>query len=264
MVRIHRRDAYISARPWLRLIALLLALAVLAAACADQSGFPDPSDPVASTPWPDYELLRYDIIDQTDEMLGTVDFEIERQGDEYQIRILFLLTAGAVRDERTLRVRADTLEPLHYELLATDAENNRIEARGTYGVDDEGEPIVDTVVIENGKRDEKRVQTGQFAFDTDSSAWLWRSIAFAQDHEVSYRSVNVRAQRSQLVRLRVVGQDLLSTPAGDILAWQLEARPGLEQQHIWFQVDRPNVLVRWDLQPRRYLLREIVTERPSE
>jgi len=243
-----------------RWLPVVLAAVLIGAACSRASDFPDASDPVRFMPWPDYELLRYDIIDQTGVTLGTVDFEVDRQDDEYQFRVLFLLPGGNVRDETFLHVVADTLAPLRYERVATD-DDDTIEVKGVYGTDDEGEAIVDSVVIENGSREEERVSIGEFAFDTESSAWLWRSIDLSQDYEVSYRSVNVRASRSQLVRLRVIGQDLLRTPAGLFQTWQVEARPGLDRQTVWYAVDAPHLLVRWDLQPRQYLLREIVTER---
>ena len=245
------------------LMAGLAVGALVAAACAAGTNFPSPSDPVSAIPWPDYELLRYDIIDQTGETLGTVDFEVERVGAEYRLRILFLLSGGEARDEVLLAVRADTLQPLRYERLAV-APGRRLEAEGRYGRDEEGEPILESVVIEDGEREEERLRIGDSAFDTDSSAWLWRSVAFATDLELTYRSVNVRVQRSQLVRLRVVGQDMLRTPVGTVLAWQLEARPGLERQNVWYQVDPPHLLLRWDLEPLRYLLREVHNERAAE
>ena len=244
----------------MRWLPIVMALVLIGAACSRASEFPDASDPVRSMPWPDYELLRYDILDQTGLTLGTVDFEVDRQGEEYQFRVLFLLTEGNARDETFLHVVAETLAPLRYERLATD-DDDRIEVMGVYGTDEDGEAIVDSVVIDNGSREEDRVSIGEFAFDTESSAWLWRSIDLSQDYEVSYRSVNVPASRSQLVRLRVIGQDPIRTPAGTFQTWQVEARPGLNRQTVWYGVDAPHLLVRWDLQPRRYLLREIVTER---
>lgn len=248
-------------RGFLRL-PLLLAASVVATACAAAGDFPDPSNPVTSISWPDYELLRYLITDQTNATLGTAEFEIERDGDEFQMRILFLLPDSGVSDEVFLRTRADTLKPVRYSRLAT-SPDERVEAGGVYGRDAEGQSIVDTTLAENGEQKLKRVTIGEFAFDNDSAAWLWRSIAFAQDFGVTYRSVNVRQQRSQLVRLRVVGQDLVRTPAGEFLAWQLEVLGGAEVQHVWFQVEPPHRLVRWDLQPRQYHLMEIVTQRPA-
>ena len=259
------RERLVSPRRSL-LLMLGLTAALLVAACTEGSDFPDPSNPVANTPWPDYELLRYDITDQTEVSIGTVDFEVERQDDEFRLRILFLLPQSGAEDELTLFVDAATLEPLRYERLATTTDQ-RVEVTATYGrdpaSDPPGQPIVDTVVIDDGERSELRLELDEHAFDTDSSAWLWRAIGFEIDQELSYRSVNVFAQRSQLVGLRVRGQDQIRTPAGDFLAWQLEIRPGVERQTVWYAVDAPHILVRWDLEPRRYLLREIVTERPA-
>ena len=243
-----------------RFAALAMAVALLttfAAACADGAGFPEPSDPVGSTPWPDYELLRYDITDQTGARVGGVDFEVERRGDEYRLRVLFLLPETATEDETIVFVDAASLRPLRYERLAT-TPDERVEVRATYGVDADGQRFVDS------DRWEDRLELDDFSFDTDSSAWLWRTLPFALDLELSYRNVNVFARRTQVVGLRVRGQDEIHTPVGDFLAWQLEVRPGVERQTAWFAVDAPHILVRWDLEPRRYLLSEIVTERPAE
>ena len=244
-------------------IAIVL-LTTFAAACGDGTGFPEPSDPVGRAPWPDYELLRYDITDQTGARVGGVDFEVERRGDEYRLRVLFLLPATATEDETVLFVDARSLRPLRYERLAT-TPDERVEVRAAYGVGADGQRFVDSVVVDSsGDRQEERLELDDFSFDTDSSAWLWRTLPFALDLELSYRNVNVFAQRTQLVGLRVRGQDEIHTPVGDFLAWQLEVRPGVERQTAWFAVDAPHILVRWDLEPRRYLLSEILTERPAE
>ena len=245
------------------LFSLLGLAAALLAACTPGIGFPDPSNPVAGIPWPDYELLRYDITDQTELKLGTVDFEIERLDDEFRIRVHFLLPQSGAEDEIVLHIDARTLAPLRYERLATTLDE-RIEVTATYGVDADGRRFLDSLVVNGDDREQLRLELDEHSFDTDSSAWLWRAIAFEVDQELSYRSVNVFAQRSQLVGLRVRGQDEIRTPAGDFLAWQLEIRPGVERQTAWFTVDAPHLLVRWDLEPRRYLLREIVTAKPPD
>ena len=166
-------------------LAFLIVPALLLGACAAESSFADPSDPVSVVPWPDYELLRYDVTDQTEQPLGSLDLEIRRDGAAYVIHVLFQLDSG-VRDETRLRVAADTLQPLEYERLAIDG-GESIDVMGFYH-----DGVLDSVVAENGKRTMKQLETGEFAFDNDSSAFLWRTIAFAQDYEVVYRSVNVR------------------------------------------------------------------------
>lgn len=240
----------------------LLAVVVLLAAACSESDFPDPTDPVAGIPWPDYELLRYDITDQREVKLGTVDMEVRRDGGLFELRLVFLLPDRQVRDEIFVTVDAETLEPLTYTRLAEDPDN-RIEVTGTYRDGDEGR-VLDTTVDDNGDLEEKLVELDEFAFDTDSSAWLWRSIVFEQDREITYSSVNAVQQRTQLVRLQVVGQDKLQVPLGDFLAWQIEVRPGLDRQNVWYEVEAPHRLIRWDLEPRRYQLREVVTEPPDD
>ena len=239
-------------------LAVCALVVVLVAACSEESEFPDASDPVSAMPWPDYELTRYTITDQTDEVLGSVEFEIARQGEEYALRVLFLLDDPPLRDETTVRIRADSLEPISYERRASDDED-RLEVTGSYG----GGTVV-VRKVENEEEEVGTVETGEFAFDNDSSAWLWRSIAFDQDAQVVYRSVNVPQRRSQLVRLRVRGQDCVAVPAGNFLAWQVEVRPGLDRQTVWYTVEDPQLLIRWDQEPRRFLLREVVTARGAD
>lgn len=237
---------------------LVTAIMLMAAACSSGSDFPDPSNPVSGTPWPDYELLRYDITDQRDVKLGTVDMEIRLVGDLYEMRLLFLLPETEVRDEIFVTVDAETLAPLSYSRLAEDPDN-RIEAAGTYREGEDG-PLLESLVTDNGEEESERIELSEFAFDTDSSAWLWRSIAFEEGIELTYSSVNVLRQRAQLVRLEVVGQDVVRAPAGAFLSWQIEVRPGLDRQNAWYEVAPPHRLIRWDLEPRRYTLREVVTD----
>ncbi len=239
----------------LMLVAMLM---LVVAACGNGANFPEPGNPVSSTPWPDYELLSYDITDQRDVNLGTVDMEVRRVGGGYEMRLLFLLPETEVRDEIFVTVDAVTLLPLRYSRLAQDPDN-RIAASGTYHDGDDG-PMLDSSVTDNGDKKSKLVDLSPFSFDTDSSAWLWRSIAFEEGAELTYSSVNVLRQRTQLVRLEVMGQDVVWAPAGQFLSWQLELRPGLDRQNAWYEVAPPHRLIRWDLEPRRYTLREVVTD----
>ena len=234
---------------------------LLLLACSSSSQFDEPSNPVAQIPWPDYERLTYAIYDQTDAELGTLVLETRREGDIYVLRLRFERD-GSVIDEREVRVDARTLTPISSRLDAAWADE-QVSVSGQYGTDSEGGFYVDGIVVENGERTEERTEAGDQAFDNDSSAWLWRSIAFAEDHELTYRSVNVYRGRSQLVQLAVRGQDTLRGPDGDVIVWQVVVTPGVEISRAWYEVEPPHRLIRWDLQPRRFLLREVSTEPPS-
>ena len=142
------------------LFSLLGLAAALLAACTPGIGFPDPSNPVAGIPWPDYELLRYDITDQTELKLGTVDFEIERLDDEFRIRVHFLLPQSGAEDEIVLHIDARTLAPLRYERLATTLDE-RIEVTATYGVDADGRRFLDSLVVNGDDREQASPGAGR-------------------------------------------------------------------------------------------------------
>lgn len=245
-------------------------LAVILVACGGDSSFGDPENPVSQIPWPDYERLTYVMLDQTDTELGEMVLETTREGDIYRLELRFILESeeGPVRDEVTVWIDAETLRPLRYERKAASIEET-ISVSGEYGANADGETYADVLVVTvegadtdepSEERLEKRVEAGEFAFDNDSSAWLWRSLAFEQDLELTYRSVNLLQQRSQLVQVAVRGQDQLRGPEGDVVTWQVVATPGVEVSRAWYEVEPPHRLVRWDQQPRRFVLVEIATE----
>lgn len=245
-------------------LAILIAglLALLAAACGSDTNFDDPENPVSRIGWPDFERLHYDMLDQTDTLLGTLILETQRQDDRYRLSLNFDLDTedGSVTDRVTVWVDAQTLRPIRYERQAESAEQ-ALTAVADYETDSDGLTTVSTRVDDDGEVREEIIEADVFAFDNDSSAWLWRSLAFEQDLELTYRSVNVIQGRSQLVQVAVRGQDTLRGPGGeDFLVWQIVATPGVEISRAWYEVDPPHRLVRWDQQPRRFILTKIEAE----
>jgi hypothetical protein len=236
-------------------------VAASVAACGSETTFDEPEDPVAQISWPDFERLHYDMFDQTDTKLGTLVLETVRQDDQYQLSLRFNLETedGIVTDEVSVWVDAETLQPIRYERQAESLEEE-LSAEAEYGANDDGEISVDIVITEDGEVTEEVVEAGVFAFDNDTSAWLWRTLAFRQDLELTYRSVNVVQRRSQLVQVAVRGQDTLRGPEGDVVVWQVVATPGVEISRAWYEIDPPHRLIRWDQQPRRFILTRIETE----
>ena len=143
----------------------LAGLAILAVACTPGTDFPDPSSPVAAIPWPDYELLIYQITDQTAAVLGTLELEVERLDDTFHMRVLFLLPEQGARDETRITVDAATLRPLTYERLAED-DDDRIEVSGVYSAQADGTMDLDARVVENGDVKEERLMVRAFASTT--------------------------------------------------------------------------------------------------
>ena len=241
-------------------IVALLVFAVLAVACGSESNFDDPENPVSQISWPDFERLHYDILDQTDVKRGTLVLETIRADDAYQLSLRFRLDTedGLVTDDVTVWVDAESLRPIRYERRAESSEKT-VTAEADYRANANGEVSADVVLNDDGEVTEETVEAGAFAFDNDSSAWLWRSLAFEQDLELTYRSVNVVQQRSQLVQVAVRGQDTLRGPEGDVVVWQVVATPGVEISRAWYEIEPPHRLIRWDQQPRRFVLTRIET-----
>ena len=240
---------------------LTVTLAVSLVACSSESSFDDPQDPVSQIPWPDFERLHYDMLDQTDTLLGTLVLETVLQDDVYQLSLIFTLHTeeGVVTDEVKVWVDAESLQPVRYARQAESSEKS-LTAQATYRANADGEISANVTLDDDGEVTEETVEAGLFAFDNDSSAWLWRTVAFEQDLELTYRSVNVVQRRSQLVQVAVRGQDTLRGPEGDVVVWQVVATPGVEISRAWYEVDPPHRLVRWDQQPRRFILTMIETE----
>ena len=243
------------------LIATLAVWAVLLVACGSDTAFEDPEDPVSQISWPDFERLHYDMLDQTDTKLGTLVLETILQDDAYQLSLRFRLEHddGVVTDTVTVWVDAESLQPVRYERHAESTDES-LTAEANYRANSDGEISADVLLDEDGEVTNETVEAGVFAFDNDSSAWLWRSLAFRQDLELTYRSVNVIQRRSQLVQVAVRGQDTLRGPEGDVVVWQVVATPGVEVSRAWYEIEPPHRLIRWDQQPRRFVLTKIETE----
>ena len=244
------------------LIATVAVCAILAVACGTDTSFDDPEDPVSQISWPDFERLHYDILDQTDIRRGTLILETVREGDVYLLSLRFRLdteSGEVVTDDVTVWVDAESLQPIRYERMAESSEKT-VTAEADYRADADGEVSAYVVLDKDGEVTEETVEAGVFAFDNDSSAWLWRSLAFEQDLELTYRSVNVVQRRSQLVQVAVRGQDTLRGPEGDVVVWQVVATPGVVVSRAWYEIEPPHRLIRWDQQPRRFVLTRIETE----
>ena len=248
-------------RPFLSAGLLVVVLATVLVGCGSEASFDDPADPVSQIPWPDFERLHYDMFDQTDTLLGTLVLETVLQDDVYQLSLMFTLNteAGVVTDQVKVWVDAESLQPVRYARQAESSEQS-LTAQATYRANADGEISAHVTLDDDGEVTEETVEAGLFAFDNDSSAWLWRTLAFEQDLELTYLSVNVVQRRSQLVQVAVRGQDTLRGPEGDVVVWQVVATPGVEISRAWYEVDPPHRLIRWDQQPRRFILTKIETE----
>src|SRR5262249_14248569 len=84
------------------------------------------------------------------------------------------------------------------------------------------------------------------AYDNEASLWLWRGLAFADNYEKFYVSVNAFERSQQTVNLRIPRKEPSTVRAGTFQTWRVILRNGRAVRTAWINVDAPHEVVRWD------------------
>lgn len=222
------------------LIPALLGLALLASSCADESVVTQ--DIVSAIPWPDHERAEYVLLDRDGEdERGQGTLEVTLRGNEYEFGLRF--SGGGSSDESLVTVDATTLKPLTARRELTGDRNITIEAEF-----DAAEQEVRIVEIEDGdEREIPRRLDKEHYHESDSSLFVWRTIDFREGYEAAYYAVLANQGGTQrLVRLRVVGKEGVTVPAGTFDAWRLEIYTSDVRQIAWYADTPEHALVQYD------------------
>lgn len=218
----------------------LLALALLASACEEEPVVTQ--DIVASIPWADHERAEYLLLDRDGEdERGTGILEVTRQNDAYELSLSF--SGGGNSDEALVSVDASTLKPLTVSREIRGDDNLSYEAEY-----DTVERVIRVVETTDGdEREIPRRLTKEHYYDNDSSLFVWRAIQFSDGFEAAYDTVLAgQGGTTMVVRLRVVGKEGVTVPAGTFQAWRVEARAGELRQIAWYADTPEHALVQYD------------------
>lgn len=218
---------------------LLLALVVLAAACADGSRDLVGHEVVKQVPWTGPETARYRVTQG--DLEGTGVLSIEPRDGELLLRQEF--QGGEFRDRVSAVVDAATMRPRRVSRVIEGPDGTR-ECRGDY---EGGVVVVEDRSGEDVRTDELDVPSP--SYDSWTDIFLWRTVQFVPGFEVSY--VDVRAcklAKPELisVTLKVVGREEVEVPAGTFQTWRVEIRTGGRTQKAWFADLPEKTLVRYD------------------
>jgi hypothetical protein len=235
----------------LRLLGPLLAAGF--AACAGGGGSSDTVDPVAQIPFAAGEELTYRLLDADGEPIGHGVLSVEAiEGDGGTLRLVQRYTGvepedggPTPADTSTVTVDATTLRPRSMERVIEGPDGVRRYA-GAYSIEGEEARLVATASDEDGDEDAHELELRDHAFENESSLWLWRTLAFAEEYEARYTSVNVVEASQQTAELRMTGQQTITVPAGTFDTWRLQIRNGRATRVAWINVEPPHEIVQWD------------------
>ena len=234
----------------MRLIAALLV--VLGSACATGgAGGGDTEDIVRSVPFGDGERLVYELVDADGAVVGRGVFTTTAQDDALGLVQIYeeIETPSGERpiiDVATVVVDATTLKPRISERAIQRREPLDDEwYMGRYEAGD-GEPRL-VVTQRSGESERTRELTlRDHHYDSQSSLWIWRTIALAEGFEANYVSVNPRDASQVTARLVLVDRQTIEVPAGSFETWRLQVRNGRDTRIAWIHVEPPHEVVQWD------------------
>ena len=232
------------------LIAALLV--VLGTACATGgAGSGDTEDIVRAVPFADGERLVYELVDADGAVVGRGIFTTTAQDDAFGLVQTYeeIETPSGERpivDVATVVVDAATLKPRLAERAIQRREPSDDEWYLAKYAAGDGEPQLVITQHSGGSERTRELTLREHHYDSQSSLWIWRTIALAEGFEANYVSVNPRDASQVTARLVLVDRQTIEVPAGTFETWRLQVRNGRDTRIAWIHVEPPHEIVQWD------------------
>ena len=200
-------------------------------ACAQEEG-----DIVSNIPWSDNERAEYILLDHSSqEECGTGTLTVERQGDRYQLTLSFINDENS--DVSTVIVDDESLQPFSVRReRVIDGETEGVE--GEYDRDEKVIRVVEFTGDDDPREVPRRLDEEVY-YDNESSIFIWRTIRFEEGYEAKYNTVLVNQGGAlREIRLRVIGKEEVTVPAGTFLAWRVDINAA-DVEQVAFFADTP-------------------------
>jgi hypothetical protein len=233
-------------------VAVGFGLLLFAAACAPASST-GTSEIVSTVPFAAGEELTYALRDDTGELIGRGVFSVS--ADAGMLRLDQSYTRadapGQVVDLISVWADADSLRPVRglrdTDTRAAGVEGGAVErVEWEYVSEDDDRILVVTRTEDGGDSEERRIRLRDDHYDNESSLWLWRTIAFIEEYDERYVSVDAAGSGQTTVNLRVPMQQAIEVPAGEFDTWRILVRTGRAVRTAWINAEAPHQIVRWD------------------
>jgi len=227
----------------MRTAAVLVALAwlaLVAAACREESSTLAGQTIVSRIPWVRHEEATYRLMDgdevQGDGLLritsvnGLLTLRQEFESEEFHDEVVAVTLAGTMQPQSVQRVIDGPDGERRWEVL--------YEGGGAK-------------VVQNSEDDERQdnLSVPTRSYDSWTDVFLWRTMDFRDGYEASYADVlSATLARPQVISqtVRVSGKETVEVPAGTFEAWRLEIRSEDGSQEAWYADTATRPLVRYD------------------
>ena len=224
---------------------------------ATGSARPLPSaSPVAfgPAPWKPGDRTTYNVTTPDGQSAGTATFTL---GGEFEAATLSAnLMVGGTQDRYQIGFDGKTFAPVS-ELRSI------VTAQGTIDIRSEFHAGGATIeVINNQGTTRQQLSLPDTYYANDQFIVILRALPFAADYRGALQLVPSQGDPAWITAVvTVTGQEDVTTPAGTITSWRVEVdyEGGVATQVLWYSVEAPNYLVRYDTGRYVYLL----TQKPQ-
>ena len=215
------------------LLAFVFTLCFILIGCA-----PVESLTLSSIPWPAIEEVRYTIHDQAGDTIGSGNLTISKAGETYVLRQYWQLKQ--ITQTISIEVTNSDLKPISGSQTIVSPQNE-IKINTTYN---ENKLRIDAETPQGPKTVELDIPAN--AYDNDEVLFLFRALPFKEGYQSTYTNVVASSAQMPEVTIRVTGKEQVQTPIGSLDCWKLELAAAGKSQYMWYGVDSPHYLVKYD------------------
>ncbi len=230
---------------------LLMPLAITLVFCIALAGCaPKESIVISAIPWADEEETSYIIQDQEANTIGSGNLTIAKEGESYILGQYW--EVGEVKQTISIKVASDDLKPISGNQTIVSPQGE-FKINATYS---DSKLKIEAETPEGNQTAE--IDVPDDAYDNDEVLFLLRALPFEEGYQATYTNVVAAAAQKPKITVAITGKEPVETPAGVFDCWKLELSAAGQEQYMWYSVDSPHYLVKYDNGQSIILLQEIM------
>lgn len=226
-------------------LAIALTICLILIGCAPGKG-----TVVSTIPWPDKEETTYIVHYQAANITGSGNLTIAKEGENYILGQNWKL--GDTKLSYSIKVASDDLKPVSGNKTLLNP-HSEISVNTTYA---DNKLRIETETPEGSQTAEMDIPAN--AYDDDELFFLLRTLPFEKGYLATYTDILPLNAQQYEVTVTVTGREQVEAPAGLFDCWKLELEVAGQKQHMWYTVNSPHYLVKYDDGWNVTLLQEIV------